>query len=155
MPTESSNEILASELARIVESVFATMLDIEVHECEAPWSPNGENLTAVLHLAGDWKGVVLLECSRRQACNFASRFLSIDPPESVSDDVRDVLGELVNMIGGNMKFLLAPGLRLSTPSVVDGSDYCLRVCGTVVAHRLAFQWADAPIWVTILATRPS
>jgi CheY-specific phosphatase CheX len=106
-------------------------------------------------MAGDWNGVVLLECGRRQACDFASRFLSIDQPEKVDDDVRDVLGELVSVIGGNVKFLLAPGIRLSTPSVVDGSDYCFRVCGTAVTHRLAFQCADAPIWVTILATRPA
>ena len=151
--TESSAEILPSELAQIVESVFATMLGLEVGECGMPWFPNGERLTAAVHMAGDWNGAILLECDRRQACQFAGRFLSMDPPDSVDDVVRDVLGELVNMIGGNMKCVLTRGIRLSMPSVVDGSDYCLRVCGAVVRGRLAFQCAEGPIWVTVLATR--
>lgn len=154
MPTESSAGILAGELAQIVESVFAAMLNLDVHECGTPWFPGGERLTAVLHMAGDWNGAVLLECDRRQACQFASRFLSTFPQDSVDDVVRDVLGELVNMIGGNMKCVLTPGIRLSMPSVVDGSDYCLRVCGAVVRERLAFQCVEGPIWVTVLATRP-
>ena len=153
MPTESSTEIPPAELAKIVESVFAAMLTMELHECGTPWFPGVERLTAVLHMAGGWNGAVLLECDRRQACQFASRFLSMDLPETVDDVVRDVLGELVNMIGGNMKCILTPGIQLSMPSVVDGSDYCLRVCGAVVSDRLTFQSAGGPIWVTILTTR--
>jgi len=57
-------------------------------------------------MAGDWNGAILLECDRRQACQFAGRFLSLDPSDTVDDVVRDVLGELVNMIGGNMKCVL-------------------------------------------------
>jgi chemotaxis protein CheX len=153
MPTKLSTGILPNELTKIVESVFATMVNLEVHAYETPWFPNGDHLTAVLHMAGDWNGAVLLKCDRRQACRFAGRFLSLDPPSVVDDDVRDVLGELVNMIGGNVKCVLPPGMQLSMPSVVDGSDYCLRVCGTMVRDRLAFQSAEGPIWVTILATR--
>ncbi|MGB7759626.1 MAG: chemotaxis protein CheX [Bryobacteraceae bacterium] len=153
MPTEWATEIPPGELAQIVESVFATMLGLALHRCGTPWFPNGDRLTAVLHMAGDWNGAVLLECDRRQACQFASGFLSMDPPGSVDDVVRDVLGELVNMIGGNMKCVLPSGLRLSMPSVVDGSDYCVRVCGAIVRERLAFQCAEGPIWVTVLATR--
>jgi hypothetical protein len=39
MPTELSIEIVPSELAQIVESVFAAMLSLEVVECETPWFP--------------------------------------------------------------------------------------------------------------------
>jgi hypothetical protein len=41
MPTESSIEILPSELAQIVESVFGTMLGLEVPSAERPGSPAG------------------------------------------------------------------------------------------------------------------
>jgi CheY-specific phosphatase CheX len=67
--------------------------------------------------------------------------------------VRDVLGELVNMIGGNMKCVLTRGIQLSMPSVVDGSDYSLRICGAAVRERLAFRCAEGAFWVTVLATR--
>ncbi len=153
MPTELIAEILPSELAQIVESVFGTMLGLEIGECQAPWFPGADRLTAAVHLAGDWNGAVLVECDRGQACRFAGRFLSMDPPETVDDVVRDVLGELANMIGGNLKCVLTRGIRLSMPSVVDGSDYSLRVCGAEVRERLAFRCAEGPFWITILATR--
>ena len=153
MPTELSIEILPSELAQIVESVFGTMMSLEAGESGTPWFPSGDRLTAAVHLAGDWNGAVLLECDRRQACRFAGRFLSMDPPDTVDDVVRDVLGELANMIGGNLKCVLTRGIRLSMPSVVDGGDYSLRVCGAEVRQRLAFQCAEGLFWVTVLATR--
>jgi chemotaxis protein CheX len=153
MPSELSIEVLPSELAQIVESVFATMLSLEVSECGTPWFPNGERLTAAVHLAGDWSGAVLLECDRSQACRFAGRFLSSDPPGTVDDVVRDVLGELANMIGGNLKCVLMRGIRLSMPSVVDGSDYSLRVCGAEVRERIAFLCAEGLFWITVLSTR--
>lgn len=154
MPAELSTGILPSEVAQIVESVFAAMLGLEVSESGTPWFPGGDRLTSVLHLAGDWNGAVLLECDRRQACRFAGRFLSIDPPEMLDDVVRDVLGELANIIGGNLKCVLTRGvIRLSMPSVVDGSQYSLRVCGAEVRESIPFQCAEGTFWVTVLATR--
>ena len=152
MPTELSLELLPSELAQIVESVFEAMISLEVTQGGPPWFADGDRLTAAVHLTGDWNGAVLFECDRGQACRFAGRFLSMDPPETVDNVVRDVLGELANMIGGNMKCVLTRGIRLSMPSVVDGSDYSLRVCGAVVSDRIAFNSAEGPFWVTILTT---
>jgi CheY-specific phosphatase CheX len=75
----------------------------------------------------------------------------MDCPDAVDDDVRDVLGELVNMIGGNVKSAMATGVRLSMPSVVDGDDYGLRICGAEIKDRLAFRFIGGDFWVTILA----
>jgi chemotaxis protein CheX len=153
MPTESSIKIHRSELAQIVESVFETMLRLEAVERGAPWSPSGDRLTSAVHLAGDWNGAILLECGHRQACQFAGRFLSMPTPDAVDDVVRDVLGELANMIGGNMKCVMTRGIRLSMPSVVDGSDYGLRICGARIRERIAFQCAEGLFWVTVVSTR--
>ncbi len=111
MLTETNIRLHPGELAQVVESVFRTMLTLEVTQSQAPWFPSEERLTAAVHLAGDWSGVVLLECDRWQACQFAGRFLSGDPPEKVDNVERDLLGELVNMIGGNLKCALGRGLR--------------------------------------------
>jgi len=158
MPTESSIEIIPGELAQIVESVFVTMMRLDVAECPTPWFPGGERLTSAVHLAGDWNGAVLLECDRLQACRFAARFLSQDGPPivmpaSVDDVVRDVLGELANMIGGNLKCVLAGGVKLSMPAVVDGSEYSLRICKATLKERLAFQCAEGVFWITVLTTQ--
>lgn len=158
MPAELSIEIAPRELAQIVEAVFGSMMSLQVRECATRWFAAGDRLTSAVHLAGDWNGAVLFECSRSQACRFAGRFLAaaapaIDTAKTVDDDVRDVLGELANMIGGNLKCLLGSGIRLSMPSVVDGTNYSLRVCGAEVRERLAFQCAEGVFWITVLTTR--
>ena len=84
---------------------------------------------------------------------FAGRFLSVDPPGKVDDVERDLLGELVNMIGGNLKCALGRGLRLSMPSVVDGSDYSLRIRRAEVLERIAVQSVEGPFGATVLNTR--
>jgi chemotaxis protein CheX len=158
MPTEGCTEvdveIKRGELAQIVISVFDSMLNLEAVESPVPWFPNPERLTAAVHLAGAWSGAVLVECDRGQACRFASRYLSIEEPGAVDDVVRDFLGELANMVGGNLKCILIPGIQLSMPSVVDGSDYSMRICKAVIRERLSFNCTEGPFWVTVLGTRP-
>jgi CheY-specific phosphatase CheX len=153
MPTELIVGVPPAELAQVVDAVFGTMLKMEVCESSASWFAAEDRLTGTVHLAGDWNGAVLLECNQWQACRFAGRFLSIDPPDAVDDVVRDVLGELVNMIGGNLKCVLTRGIRLSMPSVVDGSQHSLRVCGVEREDHLAFQCADGLFWITVMTTR--
>ncbi len=155
VPTTVHVEILPSEMAQIVEAVAQTMLKLELKTCDSPWFPDADRLTAVVHLTGVWNGAVLLECSRELACCFAARFLSIGLPKAVDEVVLDVLGELANMIGGNLKCVLTQGIGLSMPSVVNGSDYSLRVCGAEIQNRLSFQCDDGEFWVTILAMRAS
>jgi chemotaxis protein CheX len=150
MPTESTIEIHLGELAQIVESVFKTMMCLEVSECKRPWFPSQDQLTATIQLAGKWPGVLALECGHKQACAFAARFLSMKKSEIVDEVVRDVLGELANMIGGNLKCVLAGGLRLSMPSVVDGADRNLRVCRAGIRERLVFQCLEGTFSVAVL-----
>jgi chemotaxis protein CheX len=149
MPTEVSVELLS----QIVESVFMTMMSLEVTPSDASWKPTGDRLTSFVHLTGDWNGAVLLDCKPHQACQFAGRILAMDPPDVVDDDVRDVLGELANMIGGNMKCGMPTGVRLSMPTVMEGHDYDMRICGSQVLERVAFECADGHFWVTVLVTK--
>jgi HPt (histidine-containing phosphotransfer) domain-containing protein len=95
---------------------------------------------------------VLVECDRDEACRLAGRFLSIDPPDAVNDMVRDVMGEIANMIGGNLKCVLTPGITLSTPFVIDGSNSALPVCGAGIREPLTFACAEGAFWVTVLKT---
>jgi chemotaxis protein CheX len=151
MPIGEQVELQASDLAQIVQSVFETMLAMEISESGTRWFAGSDRLTALVHLSGAWSGALLLECSRGQACCFASRFLSLDALKSVDDIVRAALGELANIIGGNLKCVMTPGIHLSMPSVVDGSDYSVLVCGAELRERLAFDSPEGVFWVTVVS----
>jgi len=144
-------EVSVELLVQIIESVFVTMMDLEVSLCEAPLDSRGERLTSFIHLTGDWNGAVLFECSSWQACQFTGRILAMDPPPVLDDDVRDALGELANMIGGNMKSALAAGVSLSMPTVMEGL-YDMRICRSRVLEKVNLQCAEGQFCVTVLAS---
>jgi len=143
-------EIEIADVASIVQDIFSTMMDLSVCKVEGPITPPGDRLTSSVYLEGSWKGAVSVECSRQQACDFAGRFLASDPPPAVDDDVRDVMGEIVNMIGGNFKASLGSDVRLSVPSVIDGSDYEIRICGSATCNKVAFRYEGGDFLVTVL-----
>jgi chemotaxis protein CheX len=94
---------------------------------------------------------VLLECDRGQACHFTHRLMAVPLPEEVDDDVRDSMGELANMPGGNLKSVLPHGAVLSMPSVVEGSDYSPRLCaGHAVVERVAYRSPAGVFWITLV-----
>jgi chemotaxis protein CheX len=138
MDTTTAEHHYGQAIEQIVENVFQTMMGLEVHQTDIASPPAGEVITASISLAGTWKGAVLVECGLREAMAFTSRMIGIDPPTELNDDVRDALGELANMVGGNLKSILPGGVELSLPSVVWGSDYRVGICHAGIAHRWLF-----------------
>jgi len=138
VPTTIEIDSYESETMRIVEDVFRTMLHVETHPNPGPESAGPSALTSVVQFAGEWKGAVLLQCDEHQACVVASRLIPGIEPARIDADVRDALGEITNMVGGNLKPILPPGVVLSMPSVVEGSDYALHMCGGNSARTWSF-----------------
>lgn len=145
-----ASDVSVEMVTQIVESIFTTMMDLPVSASEAPWLPARDRLVSSVHLEGDWSGVVSLECNQEQACRFAGRLLSMNPPDAVDDDVRDALGELANMIGGNLKSTIAVDARLSMPSVTDGSHE-FRMGSPDTQDKIAFSFTGGHFWITVLA----
>lgn len=147
MDCANGTEILLNEMAPVVSAIFEAMLDMEAAPAGAAWQPDPSRMVASIHLAGEWNGVIELACDRRQACRFAARFLRDDDPPCVM--AQDVLGELINMIGGNLKCALANGIALSGPSVVEDDTALCAAAGP--EHHVAFRCSEGTFWVGLLA----
>jgi chemotaxis protein CheX len=139
-----------SEISQIVGDVFQTMLSVDIEASPQLWTPRAGDITAAIFFAGTWRGAALLECTERQGRTWTGRLLSIPDPPVINDDVRDAMGELVNMIGGNLKSVLPPGVGLSMPSVVEGKQYSLQVCGSNMIDRQCFQSDDGFFGITLV-----
>ncbi len=106
-------------------SVAKTMLEIET-VLSKPSLKTGEeppaDICAVIGLAGDAAGSIMLCFPAKTAVKFASKFagveMTIDHP-----DLADALGELCNMVAGQAKAQLE-GLKtsISLPRVISGKD---------------------------------
>lgn len=122
MTQSIENASQRSAIARIVEEVFLTMLGLEVSPVDGSLPSADGGLTATVEFSGEWHGAVVLRCTGPQAALFAAKMLGEEEVPEVNDEVRDVLGELANVVGGNMKSFLCPGVALSLPRVSDVND---------------------------------
>ncbi|MDX1984826.1 MAG: chemotaxis protein CheX [Bryobacteraceae bacterium] len=143
-------EAYQSEVTEIVSNVFATMLGSPPIAVDQEWTPEPGRITAVVYFAGEWKGAVLIECGEDLARHWTACLMSIEEPKEYGDDVEDAMGEIANMVGGNLKSVLPSGVGLSMPSVVRGRNYSIKICGGNLTSRQSFRTADGPFWVTLV-----
>ena len=134
----------------VVDMVFTTMLGLQVEPYPMHWVRPPDMFTAAVYFAGEWRGAVLLECTRAQARTFAQLLMAIAPSAMTDEDVRDALGELANMLAGNLKSVLPSGVVLSMPSVIEGSDYSLKICGKRSIERVPFWSTEDIFGVTLV-----
>ncbi|BHH83361.1 chemotaxis protein CheX [Desulforhopalus sp. 52FAK] len=116
---------------KIIEStseIFSSMVMMEVTvngELKDSIEPLNKSITGVIGLAGTHKGVLAIHFPHPVAMAITGSFLGMEV-EEVNEDVEDAVGELANMLGGNVKAILSDNGRdidLSLPSVVSGENY--------------------------------
>jgi len=108
------------DLAEMVEQVWVSYLD---PEGISPLITTGdENQPTEVHssvsITGSWHGHLVYASSTQAAKRAAAAFLAMEPEEVGQEDISDVLGELANIVGGNVKAMLPAGCFLSLPTVV-------------------------------------
>ena len=108
------------------------MLQMEVAVCDTP-EPVVNDVAAFVRFEDSWNGALLIQCSFNQAFEFASRLMRIDRPTWFNEDAMDALGEVANMIGGNLKALLPPKALLSVPEVFPVTSTSVWPKGQVVS----------------------
>lgn len=111
-----------NEVTQLLENVWDSVLGLPLQPCAAEDSTrnDGAMLTGSVQITGEWQGAVILEFPVELARRAAARLFSQEPQAVASGDVHDALGELSNIIGGNIKALFPGPCYLSLPEVVDG-----------------------------------
>lgn len=116
---------------KIVEStqeIFSSMVMMEVSaedETVTAETVHNESITGLIGLAGTYKGVLAIHMPNAVALAVTSSFLGMDV-EEINADVEDAIGELANMLGGNVKTILSENgrdINLSLPSTISGKEY--------------------------------
>jgi chemotaxis protein CheX len=103
-------------------------------------------------VTGEWQGCVLLACPAQLARAAAAAMFDRPAEELTDDEVADALGELTNMIGGNIKSLLPGPSLLSMPAVTVGASYTVRIPRAVLVNRVALACEHLRLTVSIWQT---
>jgi len=101
----------------VTQDVFRIMAKMEVESSPNPFANSAASIDSLIYYIGGASGSLVLECSANVASAFAERVTGSPASSLNEEDVRDAVGELVNMIGGNLKALLPGDTAISTPLV--------------------------------------
>ncbi|MEA3280847.1 MAG: chemotaxis protein CheX [Thermodesulfobacteriota bacterium] len=146
---------LRTSVINSVKDVFDTMLsmDIEVSSAVTQASLDGIKLVGSVSFVGDAMGSVYVQVSDDFAHNITAAMLGIDVEEiEGEDEISDVVGELSNMIGGNLKSGFCDfGLTcaLSTPSIITGKDFKVETINMARHERFAFNCKQHTVFVEV------
>jgi chemotaxis protein CheX len=104
-----------------------------------------ETLSSWVTISGPWNGTVVITCGRDTAEELTRTLLrGHAPAELEAEDVEDALGEIANVVGGNIKAVLpgpsALGLPETGAAPVPGApeDTC----------RVELLWRGQPLTIT-------
>jgi chemotaxis protein CheX len=128
--------------------VFHTMLSMEVAQVEAPPSMelSGNKVVGCVSFAGDVIGNICVHVTRQFARVMTAAMLGMEVDEVEEDEeINDVIGEVSNMVGGDMKSKLCDAgfpCVLSIPNVTTGSDFKIESRGWMRHEKIAFQHQD-------------
>ncbi len=116
---------------KIIESaieIFTTMVMMDLSVSDEEMKDRGQlnnTITGLIGLAGTHKGVLALHIPNNVAFAITSNFLGMEIDE-INEAVEDAIGELANMLGGNVKTILSEkgrDIELSLPTTISGSQY--------------------------------
>jgi len=139
------------DLAEMVEQVWVAYLDPEGVSPLIPTGDDGQpsEVHSSVSITGSWTGHIVYASSTAAARKAAAAFLAITPDEVSPDDVSDVLGELANIVGGNVKAMLPPGAQLSLPQVILAPQSATRYPSAQRISGLYGVWDGEPVSISM------
>jgi chemotaxis protein CheX len=157
-----AHEPETSDVFAVVEEVWSTFLGREeplfpdLHASTSdPLSGDPALWTAAVTVTGAWEAVIRVSLADKLAGTVTDRMLGLDDDSEprAPEDVTDALGELVNVIGGNIKSLMPGPSKLSLPLVAPGpiasTSSMVEVC------RLDLSWARQLVRVSVSVSAAS
>ena len=135
---------IGQDIIGATTDVFSTMLTMDLVVGDPVEGAGGEvesNITAMLGRGGDIRGMLAVHCPAAVAMAITGGFLGMDVDE-LNEDVKDAIGEIANMVAGNLKVAFAGydlKLELAIPTSIIGQSY--RVGGMLGAKRVAVPFA--------------
>jgi flagellar motor switch protein FliN len=146
---------IESTVGKSILETFETMLSMELAKVDKVTDPglDDRRMVGVVHYAGEVVGNLSLHVSQEFAILMTTTMLGVDA-ETLSGDeeIKDVLGELTNIVSGNLKsdFLDADlSCVISTPSITRGSDFTIESSEMGMAKKWVYRHKDHELLVDI------
>jgi chemotaxis protein CheX len=139
-----------SQICDVTRKVWSSVLGLDLTRRGGDSELQGQRLVGCVYISGAWEGSVTLESTPAMSRRAAAILFGVEEGSATPEELRDSLGELTNIIGGNIKGLLPEPSRLSLPVVVEGGHLRLTVKGARLVGAVTFMCDNQPLRVTVL-----
>ncbi len=119
---------IVPKIVEATEEIFTGMVMMEINQSGELLEELGllkNSITGMVGLAGTHRGVLAVHIPNQLALAITANFLGLEF-EEMNEDVQDAVGEIANMLGGNVKTILSDkgrDIQLSLPSTISGEQY--------------------------------
>ena len=140
---------VAPDLALVhaaLEQVWGSMLFTAMDLWSDESAPElGDGVQAQIELRGDWNGRIVLTCDSDVASQITGAMLGTSADEIITeDDVRDAVGEVLNVVGGSVKGALGGTMSLGLPGVSH------RTTPPPAERCFVVSWNGSPVFVELV-----
>ena len=134
-------DTVETQIGRIAQDVWLSMLGVEIQPApsHAAIDASVRSLSGCVHMSGAWEGSVVISCVAELAHQATEAMFGLDEGAASSEEIHDTIGELANMIGGNVKALMPAPSQLSLPSVSEGTGLEMSIPGARSLTQLALE----------------
>jgi chemotaxis protein CheX len=130
----------------IADQAWAALVGEEEVLVPLPGELPEDSLSSWVDVVGPWTGTVVLSCGRLAALQLTRALLREHAPAELDEeDVADALGELANVVGGNVKAVLPGPSVLGLPEV----GVAPRIPSPADTCRVAVQWRGHPLTISV------
>jgi len=102
-------------ITQLTADVLEALIGSRPSQIPPPPQRRVDFLAGAVKVRGPWCGTIAVFCSPQLARRVAEAMLEVSREKASPDDLRDVLGELANVLGGNVKSVLPGPSHLSLP----------------------------------------
>jgi chemotaxis protein CheX len=133
----------------IADQAWAALVGEDEVLVPLPAELTTDTLSSWVDIVGPWTGTVVLTCDRSTAEQLTVALLREHAPAVLdAEDVADALGELANVVGGNVKAVLPGPSVLGLPEVGTAP----RVFSPADTCRVDAQWRGRPLTISVQGT---
>lgn len=147
-PDSAAALVRPDDVLMVAEEVWSTFLDPELPLVSGT-TTTIVGWTGAVAIEGDHPGVVQITLTESGAARVARTMLDLEAGAPVEDaDLADAIGELANIVGGNVKAMLPSASRLSLPRV-SGPLAESPGTGTETRLLMCLAWGTEPVHLSV------
>ena len=147
-----STEDLSTPFIESTTSIFSKMLGWDLalgNSKKSNHFQSNHDISGIIGFSGALRGTIVIGLDQEFAFAAAEAFFG-GKPTSVDAEVMDMVGELVNMIGGNAKERMTiTGVSLGLPTVICGKGHRVSFDPGAQVQILPFSCPHGPLTVEV------